>query len=125
MTTESSKPSRSATLSLILGIVIWLMWCGLYGTLGIMAENNTLDEGTGLAGFILGPVVLGILTFIIGTAGVVFGIQAIRRQDPKRGLAIAGLVMNFICLCPILLLIGFMIATGISSLPDAINQLTP
>lgn len=122
MSTES-KPSRLAVVSLVLGIALWLLWCGFYLVLGIMAESNALDETTGLVGFILGPVVLGVITFGVGIAGLVTGVQALRKQDPRRGLAIGGLVLNFICMCPILLLIGFAVVSGAASLPDAISKI--
>lgn len=49
--TETSRPSRAAILSFVFGIVLWFLWCALYGTLGIMAENNSLSETAGYAGF--------------------------------------------------------------------------
>lgn len=117
---HESKPSRLAVISTVLGIIIWLLWCGFSLVMGILAESNALDETTGLAGFIFGPVVLGIITLIAGIAGVVTGIQALRKGDPRRGLAIGGLVMNFICLCPTLLTVGLMLAAGTTDLTSAI-----
>ena len=126
MKTSSEQPrSRLAVLSFVFGISLWFLWCALYGTLGIMAENNTLSESAGYMGFLLGPVVLGIITLGLGIAGAVLGIQAIRKQDPKRGFAIAGLALNFICLCPFLLLIVFMLVSGVSSIPSFIQQAVP
>jgi hypothetical protein len=122
MSTENSKPSRLALISLILGIVIWFLWCGLYGVLGILAESGNLSETAGYTGFIGGPLVLGVLTLLLGIPGVILGIQAIRKKDPKRGLAIAGLALNFICLCPFLLVLVLMLAQGVSSIPELINQ---
>ena len=122
MSTENSKPSRLALISLILGIVIWFLWCGLYGVLGTLAESGNLSETAGYAGFIGGPLVLGVLTLLLGIPGVILGIQAIRKKDPKRGLAIAGLALNFICLCPFLLILVLMLAQGVSSIPEFINQ---
>lgn len=114
-----------AVLSFIFGLVIWFLWCALYGTLGILAETDNLNEYSGLAGFIFGPVILGLITLGLGMAGAVLGIQAIRKQDPKRGLAIAGLALNFICLCPFLLLIIVMLISGVSSIPSLIQQAIP
>ena len=122
---EVTKPSRLAILSFVFGIVLWFLWCALYGTLGVMAENNTLSESAGLAGYILGPVILGIITLGLGIAGAVLGIQAIRKKDPKRGFAIAGLALNFICLCPFLLTIVFILISGVSSIPSLIHQVLP
>jgi hypothetical protein len=120
---ESSTPSRLAAISFALGALLWLLWCALYGTLSIMAGNNTLSEEAGYAGFLGGPVVLGLITLVIGLPGTIFGVQAIRKKDPKRGLAITGLILNFICLCPILLLVAAMLAAGAGSIPEYLNTL--
>jgi hypothetical protein len=121
---ETPKASRLAVLSFVSGVILWFLWCALYGTLGILAENNSLSEEAGYAGFLGGPLVLGVITLILGIAGIILGVQAIRKKDPKRGLAIAGLVLNFICLCPFILVMAGMLAAGASSLPGYINQLT-
>ena len=122
---ESAKPSRLAILSFVFGIVLWFLWCALYGSLGIMAETNSLSEEAGYVSFIAGPIILGVLTLGLGLAGVILGIQAVRKQDPRRGLAIAGLALNFICLCPFILLAVLMLASGVSSIPEYINQTFP
>lgn len=126
MSTAPEQPqSRTAVLSFIFGLVLWFLWCALYGTLGILAETDNLSESAGLAGFIIGPVILGVITLGLGIAGAVLGIQAIRKQDPKRGLAIAGLALNFICLCPFLLLTVLVLISGVSSIPALIQQGVP
>jgi hypothetical protein len=122
---ETPKPSRLAVLSFVSGILLWFLWCLLYFGLGIMAEANSLSEEAGYAGFIFGPIVLGVITLGLGLAGVLLGIQALRRKDPKRGLAITGLVLNFICLCPFILLVAAMLAVGVSSIPEYLNQIMP
>jgi hypothetical protein len=126
VSTSAEQPrSRLAILSFVFGLVLWFLWCALYGTLGILAETNNMTETTGLAGFIFGPVILGVITLGLGIAGAVLGIQAIRKQDPKRGFAIAGLVLNFICLCPFILLLVFVLISGVSSIPSLIQQALP
>ncbi len=122
---ESPKPSRLAVLSFVLGVIVWFLWCALYGGLGIMAETNQLTETAGYIGFFLGPVVLGIITLLLAGTGMVLGVQAIRKKDPKRGFAIAGLMLNFICLCPFVLFLIALLAAGASSIPDFINQIMP
>jgi hypothetical protein len=117
--------SRLAVLSFVCGLVLWFLWCALYGTLGILAETNNLSESAGLAGFILGPVILSVITLGLGIAGAVLGIQAIRKQEVRRGFAIAGLALNFICLCPFLLLLVFVLISGVSSIPPLIQQAFP
>lgn len=126
MSPSSEQPrSRLAIFSFISGLVLWFLWCALYGTLGILAESNNLSEEAGYVGFLLGPIVLGVITLGLGIAGAVLGIQAIRKQDPKRGFAIAGLVLNFICLCPFLLVLVFVLISGVSSIPSLIQQALP
>jgi hypothetical protein len=126
LSTVPEEPrSRFAVLSFVCGLVLWFLWCGLYGTLGILAETDNLSESAGLAGFILGPVILGVITLGVGIAGAVLGIQAIRKQELRRGLAIAGLALNFICLCPFLLLLVFVLISGVSSIPSLIQQAFP
>lgn len=120
--TTSPRPSRLAVLSLIFGLILWVMWCLFVLVPGILAEQNLLDEAAGYAIFLGGPILLGALTLILGIAGVVLGIQALRKSDPRRSLAIAGLVLNIICLCPFIVLILFMLIAGASSLPDFIQQ---
>jgi hypothetical protein len=66
-----------------------------------------------------------VITLGLGIAGAILGIQAIRKQDPKRGFAIAGLVLNFICLCPFLLVLVFVLISGVSSIPSLIQQALP
>lgn len=122
---EAPRPSRLAIFSFVFGIVLWLLWCAFYGILGLMAENNSLSETAGYAGFLIGPIILAVITLALGIAGAIFGIQAIRKQDPKRGLAIAGLVLNFICLCPFLLLFVFVLISGVSSIPALIQKAMP
>jgi hypothetical protein len=126
LSTVPEEPrSRLAVLSFVCGLVLWFLWCALYGTLGILAETNNLSESAGLAGFILGPVILGVITLGLGIAGAVLGIQAIRKQEVRRGFAIAGLALNFICLCPFLLLFVFVLISGVSSIPSLIQQAFP
>jgi len=59
---------------------------------------------------------------ILGIAGVILGIQALRKSDPRRSLAIAGLALNVICLCPFILFALLLLIGGASSLPDFIRQ---
>jgi hypothetical protein len=120
--TTSPKPSRLAVLSLTFGLILWVISCSFMLIAGLLADQNKLDETTGYALFLGGPIVLGALTLILGVAGVVLGIQALRKGDPRRNLAIAGLALNLICLCPIILLALVMLISGASSLPDFIQQ---
>jgi hypothetical protein len=126
VSTYTEQPhSRPAILSFVCGLVLWFLWCALYGTLGILAETNNLSESAGLAGFIIGPVILGVITLGLGITGAVLGIQAIRKQDSRRGFAIAGLALNFICLCPFILFAVFALIGGIGNIPSLIQQAFP
>ena len=120
--TTSPKPSRLAVFSLTFGLILWVLWCLFAITPAVMAENNALDEATGYLIYLGGPILLGALTLVLGIAGLVLGIQALRKSDPRRNLAIAGLVLNFICLCPFILFALLLLIGGASSLPDFIQQ---
>jgi len=120
--TTHPKPSRHATISLVFGLILWVVWCLFAIIPAVLAENNALDEATGYVIYLGGPIVLGAITLIVGIAGVVFGIQALRKSDPRRNLAIAGLVLNVICLCPFILFALLLVIGGASSLPDFIQQ---
>lgn len=123
--TTSPKPSRLAVLSLVFGLILWVMWCLFAIIPGVLAENNALDEASGYLIYLGGPLVLGVLTLILGIAGVVLGIQALRKRDPRRSLAIAGLALNLICLCPFILFALLLVIGGVSILPDFIQQFVP
>lgn len=78
--------------------------------------NFGMDDET--AGYTLifgGGAVMAILTILLASAGVVLGILALRKKDPKRGLAIAGLALNFLCLAPYCLLSILALIGGIST----------
>jgi hypothetical protein len=49
----------------------------------------------------------------------------VHRKDPRRGFAIAGMALNFICLCPFLLMLVFVLISGIGTLPSLIQQAMP
>ena len=106
-------------------VVIWSSNNFAQPPLFFQVFRHSLSESAGYAGFLIGPVILGVITLGLGIAGAVLGIQAIRKQDPKRGFAIAGLALNFICLCPFLLLILLMLVSGVSSIPALIQQGVP
>ena len=57
----------------------------------------------------------GHTVILLTIAGVILGILALRKQDPKRGLAIAGLVLNLLCVMPYCLLFLLIALGGIST----------
>ncbi len=123
--TTSPKPSRLAVLSLVFGLILWVMWCLFVLIPGILAEQNLLDETSGYAIFLGGPLVLSTITVLVGSGGLLLGIRAIQNKDPRRNLAIAGLALNLICLCPFFLFALLMLIGGLSTLPDFIQQFVP
>lgn len=119
MSVESPKPSRLAIISIILPIVILLVWCIYIISFGVLTGNTTNTADNELTGFgllFLGAPLAGVITVILSLAGVVLGVMAIRKNDSRRAIAIAGLVINLLCLLPYLLLIGLLLfsATGSS-----------
>ena len=122
MSNENSQSSQLGTISFVFGIIVWFLWCGLYTVLGILAETGNLSEEAGYVGFIAGPMVLGVVTLLLGIPAVIIGLQSIRKKEPKRWLAISGLVLNFISLSPFFLIFILILAEGVSSLPYFIGQ---
>lgn len=120
MSAESSKPSRLAIISIILPIVILLVWCVYIISFGILtgnATNTADDELMGLGLLFGGGSLAGIITVLLSLAGVVMGVMAIRKNDSRKNIAIAGLVINLLCLLPYVLFIALLVfsAAGSSS----------
>jgi hypothetical protein len=132
MTTDSSvsdKPgaSKFGTLSLVLGALIWIAWCVYFILFAVLIEGNQASEETGYALVLGGGTILAILTILLGVASVVFGVLALRKKDPRRGAAIAGLVLSLICLAPYCLFGVFILIGGLQNFnpQDWFNQLLP
>lgn len=117
MSVESSKPSRLAIISIILPIVILLVWCIYIISFGALTESaNTADsESTGYALLFLGAPLAGVVTVILSLAGVVLGVMGIRKNDSRKNLAIAGLVINLLCLLPYVLFMVVLLLSAASS----------
>lgn len=113
------KQTRLGTVSFILALLVAVIWCAYFILFGAMTEgglNFGMDGET--AGYTLvlgGGAVMAILTILLTGTGVVLGILALRNKDPKRGLAIAGLALNFLCLAPYCLLLILALIGGIST----------
>jgi hypothetical protein len=119
--TTSPTPSRLARLSLILGIAGWAVWC-LYFIIFSVFISGGFDFGSALntetAGYALalgGPLVASVFTILFTVASVIVGIQALRKGDPQRGMAFAGLAMSLLCLVPYLLLVIWLVVSGIQN----------
>ncbi|MBK6791857.1 MAG: hypothetical protein IPG80_04810 [Anaerolineales bacterium] len=74
-------------------------------------------ETAGYAIVFGGGVVMAVLTVLLTLAGIILGVMALRKADPKRGIAIAGLIINFLCFAPYCLLL-ILIAVGSISAAD-------
>lgn len=98
------KPSKFGVISCILAILVSVLWCAYVVIFSIITEGNInfgIDSGT-VAVFLVygGGLVMAVLTFLLTVAGMTLGIFALRKGEPKRGFAIAGLVINFLWLLP-------------------------
>lgn len=75
----------------------------------LAAANGRLDfdfeavgYGLGLAALIVFPVAM-----LMALVGLILGVRALVKSEPRRGAAIAGLVMSTLCLLPSILLIVY------------------
>lgn len=115
---QTEKQPKLGTISFVLAILVGVIWCAYFIIFGAMTEGG-LNFGTDseTAGYTLifgGGAVMAGLTILLTSAGVVLGILALRNKDPKRGLAIAGLVLNLLCLIPYCLIVVFIAISGVS-----------
>ena len=117
------KTSKLGTISFILAIIIVVLWCIYFALFAAMTEGGATfgmdGETAGYAVVFGGGVVMAVLTVLLTLAGIILGVMALRKQDSKRGLAIAGLVLNFLCFAPYCLLL-LLIAFGSISTADFI-----
>ena len=113
------KPTKLGTTSFILAIVVVVLWCIYFALFAAMTEGGATfgmdGETAGYAIVFGGGAVMAVLTILLTIAGVILGILALRKQDPKRGLAIAGLVLNLLCVMPYCLLFLLIALGGIST----------
>ena len=113
------KPSRLGTISFILAILVVVAWC-IYLIIFTATTEGGLNFGTdsetaGYAVVLGGSVVMMVLTVLLTLSGIITGAFALRNKDAKRGLAIAGLVLNFLCFAPYCLLLVLMAFSAIPS----------
>lgn len=98
------KPTRFGIFSFTCAVLVFVLWCGYTVVFGMMSGNNLAfgmdGETAGYALIFGGGALMAALTILLTLAGIVFGVLALRKGDPKRGLAIAGIVLNFLCLAP-------------------------
>ncbi len=113
------KPSQLGTISFILAILVVVAWC-IYLIIFTATTEGGLNFGTdsetaGYAVVLGGSVVMMVLTVLLTLSGIITGALALRNKDSKRGLAIAGLVLNFLCFAPYCLLLVLMAFSAIPS----------
>lgn len=113
------KPSRLGTISFILAILVVVAWC-IYLIIFTATTEGGLNFGTdsetaGYAVVLGGSVVMMVLTVLLTLSGIITGALALRNKDSKRGLAIAGLVLNFLCFAPYCLLLVLMAFSAVPS----------
>ena len=98
------KPTKFGTISLILAIIVVVLWCVYFALFMAMTEGGvtfgTDSETAGYALVLGGGTIMMVLTILLTLAGIILGVLALRKKDPKRGMAIAGLVINFLCFAP-------------------------
>lgn len=112
-----AKPSRLGSISFILAILVVVVWCIYFIIFAATTEgglNFGMDgETAGIAVVLGGSVVMMILTILLTLSGIITGALALRNKDSRRGLAIAGLVLNFLCFAPYCLLLVFIAFSAI------------
>lgn len=113
-----ANPSRLGTISFVLALLVAVIWC-IYLIIFAATTEGGLNFGAdaetaGYAVVLGGGLVMGILTVLLTLAGIVTGILALRGKDPKRILAITGLVLNFLCFAPYCLILIFVAVSGMS-----------
>ena len=114
------KTSKLGTISFILAIIIVVLWCIYFALFAAMTEGGATfgmdGETAGYAVVFGGGVVMAVLTVLLTLAGIILGVMALRKQDSKRGLAIAGLVLNFLCFAPYCLFFLLIMLGGLSAM---------
>jgi len=117
----NGKATRFGTISIILAVLVGVLWCVYFIIFASMTEGG-LDFGMDAetAGY---TVVLGggfgmaIITILLAFSGTVLGILGLVKKEAKRGLAIAGLAINFLCFAPYCLFLLVIAFSGFSTSP--------
>lgn len=117
---SNPKPTKLGSISFALAMLIVLLTCIYFGLFAAVTEGGMtfgMEDGetAGYTVILGGGLLLSILTFLISLVGVILGILALRKQDPKRNLAIAGLALNFLCFAPYCLSLLLFALGGIST----------
>lgn len=97
-----------------------------YGPNGYGQNGGRGGNGTGSSPMGITSMVLGILSIVLicccyamsiplGIAAVVFGIVSMRKNEPQRGFAIAGIItgaIGFVCSVAMIIIVRYLVETG-------------
>lgn len=118
---KTEKATRFGTISVILAVLVAVLWCVYFIIFASMTEgglNFGMDaETAGYTVVLGGGFGMAFVTMLLTFSGIVLGILALVKKEAKRGLAIAGLAINFLCFAPYCLLILVFVFSGSSTSP--------
>ena len=101
---KTEKSTRFGTISIILAILVAVLWCVYFIIFAVMTEgglNFGMDaETAGYTVVLGGGFGMAIVTMMLTFSGTALGILGLVKKEAKRGLAIAGLAINFLCFAP-------------------------
>jgi hypothetical protein len=115
------KITRFGTISVILAVLVVVLWCVYLIIFASMTEgslNFGMDaETAGYTVVLGGGFSIAIATILLSFSGIVLGILGLVKKEAKRGLAIAGLAINFLCFAPYCLFFVVIVFSGGSTSP--------
>lgn len=115
---KTEKTTRFGTISVILAVLVAVLWCVYFIIFASMTEgglNFGMDaETAGYTVVLGGGFGMALVTLLLAFSGIVLGILGLVKKEAKRGLAITGLAINFLCFAPYCLLL---IVIALSGLP--------
>lgn len=118
---KTEKATRFGTISIILAVLVAVLWCVYFIIFASMTEgglNFGMDaETAGYTVVLGGGFGMAIVTLLLAFSGIVLGVLGLVKKEAKRGLAIAGLAINFLCFAPYCLLLLIVAFSGIPTSP--------
>ena len=118
---KTEKSTRFGTISIILAILVAVLWCVYFIIFASMTEgglNFGMDaETAGYTVVLGGGFGMAVITILLAFSGTVLGILGLVNKEAKRGLAIAGLAINFLCFAPYCLFMLVIAFSGFSTSP--------
>ena len=118
---KTEKITRFGTISIILAVLVAVLWCVYFIIFASMTEgglNFGMDaETAGYTVVLGGGLGMAFVTMLLAFSGIVLGILGLAKKEVKRGLAIAGLVINFLCFAPYYLLFLVIAFSGLPTSP--------